>query len=84
LNLLKAIGLDGAEGKTVKVDDRFRIGSITKLCTATLIHQLVEEGLLKTKDFYFNLINEDSKKFMSGLHLYNRVYHSSAISLHHF
>jgi D-alanyl-D-alanine carboxypeptidase len=83
LNFSKAIGLDGPDGKAVKADQRFRIGSITKLFTAALVLQLAEEGLLKTEDLYFDLINEDSKKLLSGLHLYNGVDYSSTISLHH-
>lgn len=83
LNFSRAIGLDGEEGEIVTIDHRFRIGSITKLFTATLILQLAEEELLKTDDLYFNLINEDSKKILSGLHLFNKIDYSSTITLHH-
>lgn len=83
LNFSKAIGLTSAEGNNITVAHRFRIGSITKLFTATLILQLVEEGLFKTEDLYFNLINEDSKKLLSGLHLWNGEDYSSTISIHH-
>jgi D-alanyl-D-alanine carboxypeptidase len=83
LNFSKAIGLTGAEGKNITVNHRFRTGSITKLFTATLILQLVEEGLLKTEDLYFDLINEDSQKFLSELHLFNGDDCSSTISIHH-
>lgn len=83
LNFSKAIGLTGTEGKSITVAHGFRTGSITKLFTAILILQLVEEGFLKTEDLYFNLINEDSKKSLSGLHLFNGDDYSSTISLHH-
>jgi D-alanyl-D-alanine carboxypeptidase len=83
LNFSEAIGLDGPEGKAIETNHRFRTGSISKLFTATLILQLIEEGLIKTEDLYFDLINEDSKKLLSGLHLYNEVDYSSTISLHH-
>ena len=83
LNFSRAIGLDGTEGKTVTVDHRFRTGSITKLFTSTLILQFVEEGLLKTNDPYFNLIDDNSKKLLSGLHLLHGIDYSSTISLHH-
>jgi len=79
----KAIGLDGPEGIAITVDHGFRTGSITKLFTATLILQLAEEGLLKMEDLYINLLNENSKKLLSGLHLYNGVDYSSTISLNH-
>lgn len=83
LDFSRAIGLTGAEGKNITTDYCFRTGSITKLFTATLILQLVEEGLLKTEDLYFNLINEDSKVFLTGLHLWNGEDYSSKISIHH-
>lgn len=79
----KAIGLEDAKGNNITVDHRFRIGSITKLFTATLILQLAEEGLLNMEDLYLNLLNEDSKKILSSLHICNGVDYSSSISLHH-
>lgn len=79
----KAIGLDTAEGEAVTVNHRFRIGSITKLFTATIILQLAEEGLLNLEDLYLNLLNEENKKILSSLHIYNGVDYSSSISLHH-
>lgn len=82
-NFSKAIGLTGAEGNNITIAHRFRTGSITKLFTATLILQFVEEGLLKTEDLYFDLINEAGKKLLSGLHVFNGDDHSSTISLHH-
>lgn len=83
LNFSNAIGLTGAEGKNITVNHRFRTGSITKLFTATLILQLAEEGLLNTEDPYFDLINEDNQKFLSGLHFYNGDDSSSIINIHH-
>ena len=83
LNFPGAIGFTGAEGDRVSVAHGFRTGSITKLFTATLILQLVEEGLLKTEDLYFDLINEDSKIILSGMHVSNGDDYSSTISLHH-
>src|SRR4030095_5729104 len=49
----RAIGysqIDGAEKKPLTTANRFRIGSITKMFTATMILQLVEEGKLKVTD----------------------------------
>jgi D-alanyl-D-alanine carboxypeptidase len=83
IDFSRAIGLTSAGGENITTDHCFRIGSITKLFTAALILQLVEEGLLKTEDLYFNLINEDSKIFLSGLHLWNGEDNSSKISIHH-
>jgi D-alanyl-D-alanine carboxypeptidase len=49
----RAIGyaqINGAEKKPLTAASRFRIGSITKTYTATMILQLVEEGKLKLTD----------------------------------
>jgi D-alanyl-D-alanine carboxypeptidase len=49
----RAIGygeISGAEKKPLTAANRFRIGSITKTFTATMILQLVEEGKLKLTD----------------------------------
>jgi D-alanyl-D-alanine carboxypeptidase len=49
----RAIGysqINGAERKPLTAANRFRIGSITKMFTATMILQLVEEGKLKLTD----------------------------------
>lgn len=49
----RAIGysqIDGAEKKPVSVATRYRIGSITKMFTAAMIFQLIEENKLKLTD----------------------------------
>jgi CubicO group peptidase (beta-lactamase class C family) len=49
----RAIGysqINGAEKKPLTAANRFRIGSITKMFTAAMIFQLVEEGKLKLTD----------------------------------
>jgi CubicO group peptidase (beta-lactamase class C family) len=49
----RAIGysqINGTEKKPLTAANRFRIGSITKMFTATMILQLVEEGKLKLTD----------------------------------
>lgn len=49
----RAIGygqIDGAERKPLNAASRFRIGSITKMFTAVMILQLVDEGKLKLTD----------------------------------
>ena len=42
--------IDGTEKKPLTAASRFRLGSITKMFTATMILQLVEEGKLKLTD----------------------------------
>jgi D-alanyl-D-alanine carboxypeptidase len=49
----RAIGysqINGAEKKPLTAANRFRIGSITKMFTASMILQLIEEGKLKPTD----------------------------------
>jgi D-alanyl-D-alanine carboxypeptidase len=49
----RAIGygqINGTEKKSLTAASRFRLGSITKMFTATMILQLVEEGKLKLTD----------------------------------
>src|SRR5204863_9453799 len=49
----RAIGysqINGTEKKPLTAANRFRMGSITKMFTATMILQLVEEGKLKQTD----------------------------------
>src|SRR5262249_17485998 len=42
--------IDGAEEKPLTTASRFRLGSVTKMFTATMVLQLVEEGKLKLTD----------------------------------
>ncbi len=83
INFSKAIGLIGPEKGNVTTDCCFKIGSITKLFTATLILQMVEEGLLKLEDYYFDLIDAASKELLSGLHVWDGKDQSSKIKIHH-
>jgi len=49
----RAIGysqINGTEKKPLTTENRFRMGSITKMFTATMVLQLVEEGKLKLTD----------------------------------
>lgn len=43
-------GINGTEKKTATTDTRYRIGSVTKMFTAVMIFQLVEEGKLSLTD----------------------------------
>jgi D-alanyl-D-alanine carboxypeptidase len=49
----RAIGyshINGADKKPLTVATRYRIGSVTKMFTATMIYQLIEEGKLQLND----------------------------------
>lgn len=78
-----ALGTTGELGNLVSAEYRFRTGSITKLFTTTVIFQLIEEGLLGLEDSYFNLINKDTIKILSGLHFFEETDYSKKISLLH-
>ena len=83
INFSGAIGLTGETGKLISANYRFRTGSITKLFTSAIILQLKEEGLLRLEDFYFDLINKDTIKILSRLHLFEETDYSEKISLLH-
>lgn len=83
INFSRAIGLTGENGKLVSTDYCFRIGSITKLFTSTIILQLKEEGLLRLEDFYFDLVGTDTLKKLSGLHSFNGTDYFEKISIFH-
>lgn len=59
----RAVGLIGVNGADAGPDVMYRIGSMTKTYTATIVMQLVEEGELnlddKLSDFYPDLPNAD-------------------------
>ncbi len=64
-------------------DCSFRTGSMTKPFTAAIVLQLVEEGILNTEDFYFDLINSETKNILSGMHLFDKVDCTGNISVLH-
>ena len=83
INFSGAKGLTGETGMPISSNHRFRTGSITKLFTATIILQLREEGLIRLEDFYFDLINKETKNILSGLHLFEETDYSKKITLLH-
>lgn len=83
INFSGAIGQTGETGKLISANYRFRIGSITKLFTSAIILQLKEEGLLRLEDYYFDLINKNTIKILSGLHLFEETDYFEKITLLH-
>src|SRR6478752_6283698 len=73
LRFFHAVGTTGESGNVVSPEYRFRIGSITKLFTATVILQLIEEGLLRLEDSYFDLINKHIRQRLSKLHFFEET-----------
>jgi D-alanyl-D-alanine carboxypeptidase len=53
--------INGTEKKPLTAASRFRIGSITKMFTAAMILQLVEEGKLKLTDTLRQILPAGSK-----------------------
>ena len=78
-----ALGTAGESGNLVSAEYRFRIGSITKLFTATVVLQLMEEGLLGLEDAYFDLINKETQKILSGIHFLEETDFTKEISVLH-
>jgi len=78
-----AKGHTSETGQSVLPDFGFRTGSITKLFTAAIILQLKEEGLFRLDEYYLNVINNDTRKVLTGLHLLNQTDYSDKISILH-
>ena len=83
LDFSLAKGTDGEMGKTISDGSCFRTGSIAKLFTATVILQLIEEGLLRLEDAYFNLITRDTINILSRLHFLGETDYSGKITIFH-
>src|SRR5262245_28226957 len=81
----RAIGhsqINGAEKKPLTAANRFRIGSITKMFTAVMILQLVEEGKLKltdTLDKFFPQIPNAQKITIAQILAHRSGIHDSLI-----
>ncbi|MFN0216404.1 MAG: serine hydrolase domain-containing protein [Saprospiraceae bacterium] len=78
-----AVGTIDEAGKAVSASCRFRTGSITKPFTAAIVLQLVEQGMFKLTDLYFDLLDEASKASLSCLHIWEGTDYSDKISVQH-
>jgi len=76
-----AVGNTDASGNAVNSAFRFRTGSITKLFTATIILQLIEEGLVKLEDIFFDLIDKETTEVLTGLHFSKQTDLSKKITI---
>lgn len=70
-------------GEAISTSCRFRTGSMTKSFTAAVVLQLVEDGMFRTADLFFDLISDAVKKDLSGLHLFKGIDYSGEISVLH-
>ena len=77
-----ALGQIDASDKKIASNYRFRIGSITKTFTATIILQMMEEGLLKMEDTFLDCLeNDETKKILSKILFFNGINYSSQITV---
>ncbi len=77
----------GAKGtfqdKPVTKDMLFRTGSMTKPFMASIVLLLMEEGLFKLEDPFLNLLNNEKRNQLAGLHIFNEIEYSDAITVQH-
>ncbi|HUS01183.1 MAG TPA: serine hydrolase domain-containing protein [Chitinophagaceae bacterium] len=83
LRYFSATGTFNEGGDPISASCCFRTGSITKPFTAAIVLQLAEDGLFSTEDFYLDIIDEDVKKILTGLHWFAGNNYSGQISVLH-
>lgn len=76
-----AFGQMNAFGGNINHNDCFRTGSITKTFTATIIMQLMEEGMLNLDDLFLDSLNQNTSKSLKELLLFEGVNCSSEITI---
>ena len=77
-----AFGQMDASGGAVESNYRFRIGSTTKTFTATVILQLMEEGVLQLDDYYLDCLkNPKTKYFFKDLLFFDGINYSNNITI---
>ena len=77
----------GAKGtfqdKVVTPDMLFRTGSMTKPFMASIVLQLLEEGLFNLEDSFLDLLNNEKRNRLKGLHIVNKIEYSHLITVEH-
>ena len=82
INYSRAFGSIDASEETVDINYGFRTGSIAKTFTATIILQLMEEGLLCIDDAFLNcLIHPKTKNYFAELLLFEGINYSNKITI---
>jgi D-alanyl-D-alanine carboxypeptidase len=79
----QAVGTVGPTGEPMTAAFRFRTGSITKLFTATLILQLLEEGKLELDAPLLEMVNPELRLALGDLLWHEGQNHTSAITVRH-
>ncbi|MBT3418576.1 MAG: beta-lactamase family protein [Flavobacteriales bacterium] len=80
-NYKDAFGQMNESGGEVKHNYCFRTGSITKTFTATIIMQLMEEGVLSLDDLFLDGLNQTTRKFLKELLLFEGINYSNEITI---
>ena len=80
---VQASGCLYPSGQKVTADYNFRIASITKTFTATIVLQLMEEGLLRLDDKFINFIDKSKMQFLKNIHFIEELNFTSFIAVHH-
>lgn len=76
-----AVGMaDGLQEKVAK-DFQFRIASITKIFTATLVLQLIEEDHFQLDDSIYDFLKEDDFIKKDSLHLFENTNYTKSITI---
>jgi len=82
INYKASFGHLDASGGRIDSDYRFRTGSITKTFTATVILQLMEEGMLDLDDAFLDCLkNHKTKKFFTELMIFDGINYSHRITI---
>lgn len=82
INYKIALGQIDASDQKIASNYRFRTGSITKTFTATIILQLMEEGLLKLEDTFLDCLkNNETKRILSEILFFDGINYSSHITI---
>lgn len=77
----KAYGISGPANKSLDSGILFRTGSISKIFTATLIHQLMEANDIDPESSFFAYLNADHRRFLKKIHRFEGKSYSDKISI---
>lgn len=81
INYKGSFGQMDASGGSVDSNYLFRTGSITKTFTATIILQLMEEGVLNLDDGYLDSLNHKTKNYLKELMFVDGLNYSNQITI---
>jgi D-alanyl-D-alanine carboxypeptidase len=79
--ICEAVGVSDGKNEKAEKDDQFKIASITKTMTATVILQLQEEGLLNINDKISKYLNNVLFLNVNELHIYHRQKYGNEITI---